>query len=70
MDESPLSLFGDQTKQSINYVGTDNEVEGNLGDKRFATVILTAFRQDNTWMVPFFSSRVRDKFLRKKATVR
>ena len=52
MDESPLALFGDQTKRSINDVGTDNEIEGNLGNKRFATVILTVFGQDNTRVGP------------------
>lgn len=33
IDESPLSLFGDQTKRSINYVNTCNEVSGNLSNK-------------------------------------
>jgi hypothetical protein len=32
-DESPLSLFGDQTKRSINYVNVDNEVEGAICSK-------------------------------------
>ena len=47
MDESPLSLFGDQTKRSINDVNTVNEVEGHLSDKRFCTVILTIAAEDN-----------------------
>ncbi len=33
MDESPLALFGDQTKRSINYINTCNEVEGCLNNK-------------------------------------
>ena len=33
MDESPLSLFGDQSKRSINDIGTCNEVEGCLSNK-------------------------------------
>ena len=32
-DESPLSLFGDQTKRSLNYVNVDNEVEGAICSK-------------------------------------
>jgi hypothetical protein len=32
-DESPLALFGDQTKRSINYVNVDNEVEGAICSK-------------------------------------
>lgn len=52
MDESPLALFGDQSKRSINDVGTPNDVEGNLGDKRFATLILTVFGENNTRLGP------------------
>ena len=52
MDESPLTLFGDQNKRSINDIGTVNEVEGNLSNKRFATLILTVFGRDNTRMGP------------------
>jgi hypothetical protein len=33
MDESPLALFGDQTKRSINDINTCNEVEGCLSSK-------------------------------------
>lgn len=33
MDESPLALFGDQTKKSINDVNTCNEICGYLSDK-------------------------------------
>ncbi|CAM4901939.1 unnamed protein product [Rotaria socialis] len=32
-DESPVALFGDQTKRSMNYVNVDNEVEGNICSK-------------------------------------
>jgi len=32
-DESPLALFGDQTKRSINYVNTSNDIPGNLPSK-------------------------------------
>jgi hypothetical protein len=32
-DESPLALFGDQTKRSLNYVNVDNEVEGSICSK-------------------------------------
>ncbi|CAF4111235.1 unnamed protein product, partial [Rotaria magnacalcarata] len=46
MDESPLSLFGDQTKRSINDINTCNEVEGCLSNKRFCTVILTISAED------------------------
>jgi hypothetical protein len=33
MDESPLSLFGDQAKRSTNDINTFNEVEGCLSSK-------------------------------------
>ena len=52
MDESPLALFGDQSKRSINDIGTPNDIEGNLGDKRFATLILTVFGQNNSRLGP------------------
>ena len=52
MDESPLALFGDQAKRSINDIGTANEVEGNLSNKRFATLILTVFGRDNSRVGP------------------
>ncbi|CAF1178939.1 unnamed protein product [Rotaria sordida] len=29
MDESPLALFGDQSKRSINDIGTSNEINGS-----------------------------------------
>lgn len=47
MDESPLNLFGDQSKLSVNDVNTCNEIEGHLSNKRFCTVILTIFGDDN-----------------------
>ncbi|CAF3988528.1 unnamed protein product [Rotaria magnacalcarata] len=52
MDESPLALFGDQSKASINYVNTPNEVEGNLNDKRFCTLVLSVFADDNSRLGP------------------
>ena len=52
MDESPLALFGDQSRRSINDVGTPNDIDGNLGDKRFATLILTVFGEDNSRIGP------------------
>lgn len=33
MDESPLALFGDQTKKSVNDVGTSNEINGCISNK-------------------------------------
>jgi hypothetical protein len=47
MDESPLNLWGDQSKRCINDINTKNEIEGHLDDKRFATVILCVFPEDN-----------------------
>ncbi|CAF4038335.1 unnamed protein product [Rotaria magnacalcarata] len=46
MDESPFSLFGGQTKRSVNDINTCNEVEGCLSNKRFCTVILTISGKD------------------------
>ncbi|CAF1428919.1 unnamed protein product [Rotaria sordida] len=43
MDESPLALFGDQAKRSINDIGTNNEINGYISNKRFCTVMLTVF---------------------------
>ena len=48
MDESPLALFGDQSKVSINDINTPNDIDGCISNKRFATVILTVFGDDNT----------------------
>jgi hypothetical protein len=39
MDESPLALFGDQAKRSINDINTCNEVEGCLSNKVSTTFI-------------------------------
>ncbi|CAF3779451.1 unnamed protein product, partial [Rotaria socialis] len=52
MDESPLSLFGDQSRLSINDVNTSNDIEGCISNKRFATVILTIFGSDNKRVGP------------------
>ncbi|CAF1213314.1 unnamed protein product [Rotaria sordida] len=52
MDESPLELFGDQSKRSINDIGTSNDIEGHLTNKRFATLILTVFAEDNSRVGP------------------
>ncbi|CAF4475491.1 unnamed protein product, partial [Rotaria sp. Silwood2] len=52
MDESPIELFGDQSKRSINDIGTSNDIEGHLTNKRFATLILTVFAEDNSRMGP------------------
>ncbi|CAF3943886.1 unnamed protein product, partial [Rotaria sp. Silwood1] len=43
MDESPLALFGDQAKRSVNDIGTSNEINGYISNKRFCTVLLTVF---------------------------
>lgn len=40
MDESPLALFGDQAKRSINDINTCNEVEGCLSNKVSASLFL------------------------------
>ncbi|CAF3969647.1 unnamed protein product [Rotaria sp. Silwood1] len=70
-DESPLSLFGDQTKRSLNYVNVDNEVEGAICSKRFATVILTIFPERNDRIGPILlfkgKGRVSDKEVRQYA---
>ncbi|CAF2085496.1 unnamed protein product [Rotaria magnacalcarata] len=46
MDESPLALFGDQVKRSVNDIGTSNEINGCISNKRFCTVILTVFHKN------------------------
>jgi hypothetical protein len=33
MDESPLALFGDQSRRSIDDVGSSNEINGYISDK-------------------------------------
>ena len=33
MDESPLALFGNQSKRSINGIGTPNEINGHISNK-------------------------------------
>ena len=52
MDESPLALFGDQSKVSINDINTSNDIDGCISNKSFATVILTVFGNDNTRVAP------------------
>ena len=47
MDESPLNLWGDQSRRCINDVNTKNEIAGHLDDKRFATLILCVFPDAN-----------------------
>ncbi|CAF3640355.1 unnamed protein product [Rotaria socialis] len=42
-DESSLSLFGDQSRLSINDVNKSNDIEGCISNKRFATVIINNF---------------------------
>ena len=32
-DESPLSLFGDQSNRTLNYANVDNEVENSISSK-------------------------------------
>ena len=41
-DESPLALFGDQTKRSINYVNTCNEISGHISNKVIKIFFCTA----------------------------
>ncbi|CAF4541737.1 unnamed protein product [Rotaria sp. Silwood2] len=48
MDESPIELFGDQSKRSINDIGTSNDIEGHLTNKRLATLILLQDRVTST----------------------
>lgn len=66
VDESPLALFGDQSKASINYVNTPNEVEGRLNNKRFYTLILSAFGDDNNRVGPALIFKGKDEYMRKK----
>ncbi|CAF4559135.1 unnamed protein product [Rotaria sp. Silwood2] len=48
MDESPLELFSDQSKRSINDIGSSIDIEGNLINKQLATLILSVFDQGNS----------------------
>ncbi|UJR19730.1 hypothetical protein I4U23_022864 [Adineta vaga] len=52
MDESSLALFGYQAKRSVNDNNTPNDIDGNLNDKRFATLILTVFGENNSRVGP------------------
>ncbi|CAF1246010.1 unnamed protein product [Adineta steineri] len=46
MDETPMALFGDQCKRSINDIGTSNDVNGCISNKRFCTILLTVFAKN------------------------
>ncbi|CAF3411852.1 unnamed protein product [Rotaria socialis] len=52
MDESPLNLWGDQSKRCIDDINTKNEIDGHLDDKRFATLILCVFPEGNHRVEP------------------
>ncbi len=52
VDESPLNLWGDQSKRCINDINTKNEIDGHLDDKRFATIILCVFPENNHRVEP------------------
>ncbi|CAF1017098.1 unnamed protein product [Rotaria sp. Silwood1] len=52
MDESPLSLWGDQSRRSINDINTRNEIEGCFENKRFATIMLCVFPERNHRVEP------------------
>ena len=43
MDESPLHLWRDQSKRCINDINTRKNIEGQMDDKHFATIILCVF---------------------------
>ena len=47
MDESLLHLWRNQSKRCINDINTKNEIEGQLDNKRFATLIICVFSEDN-----------------------
>jgi hypothetical protein len=47
IEESLLSLFRDQTKSTISYVNTWNEISGCLPNKSFATIILIIYTEDS-----------------------
>jgi hypothetical protein len=52
MDENPFALFGDRSKRSVKDIGMPNDIDENLGDRRFATLILTVFGQNNFRLEP------------------
>ena len=58
MDESPLSLFGDQTKLSINDVNTCNEISGHLSNK-VRTVMGVRVVPLSVWTHSYFSVSLR-----------
>ncbi|CAF1467717.1 unnamed protein product, partial [Didymodactylos carnosus] len=61
MDESPLNLWGDQSRRCINDMNTKNEIEGHLDDKRFATVMLCVFPDNNNRVQPVLLFRGKGK---------
>ncbi|CAF1109328.1 unnamed protein product [Adineta steineri] len=61
MDESPLSLFSDQSKLSVNEINTCNEIEGHISNKRFCTLILTVSANDNSRVGPVLLFRGKGK---------
>ena len=64
MDESPLSLFGDQTKRSINDINTCNEVEGCLSNK-VRTFLIVRYTKNVTYsFVMSFRAEVLDNLRR------
>lgn len=63
MDESPLNLWGDQSKRCINDVNTKNEIEGHLDDKRFATVMLCTFPDNNLEFNLYFYFEVKEELV-------
>ena len=52
MDESPLNLFGDQSKLTVNDINTSNDIERCISNKRFCSLILTVFAEDNSRIGP------------------
>ena len=60
MDESPLALFGDQAKRSINDINTCNEVEGCLSNK--VSTFLFLQYTTNFLLKVIFCIKFTDKF--------
>ena len=59
MDESPLALFGDQTKLSINDINTCNEISGHLSSKVWILLALISSIEAET---VFYSSVLPPSF--------
>ncbi|CAF0888418.1 unnamed protein product [Adineta steineri] len=58
MDESPLALFSDQAKKCVNDIDTINEINGCISKKKFCTLILTVFGENQrTTPVLFFKGK-------------